>query len=110
MSIQSICNLTATFERKTVAQDALKLGHNETFATAYADVAIALQPANGRTVEEFSRAGFQVSHMVYTATAMTILAGDRMIVDGAYYIVQGPQRDMGGRGKAYSVPVRLKDA
>lgn len=109
MSIRSLCNKLATFERKSVTKDSLGLGRNESFATAYADVPISLQPADGRTVEEFARAGFRVSHIAYTATEMTLLSGDRMDLGGVYYIVMGPQRDMAGRGKAFSVPLLLKD-
>lgn len=109
MSIQSLCNKTGTFQRKTVVKDTVGLGHDESFATAYADVAIALQPANGRTVEEFAREGFQVNHMAYTETVMSLQRGDRLLVGTTYYIVQGPQRNMGGRDKAYSVPLLLKD-
>lgn len=109
MSIRALANTSATFERKTVTKDSLSLGHNESFATVYADVPISLQPADGRTVEEFARAGFRVSHMAYTETPMVLLSGDRMVVGSSYYIVMGPQRDMAGRGKAFSVPLLLKD-
>lgn len=108
MSLASLCNTSATFQHKTVAADTLGLGHNETFATAYT-VLVSLQPASGRTIEEFARAGFQVSHVAYMADVMTLAAGDKMLVGSTPYIVQGPQRDMGGRTKAYSVPLLQKD-
>jgi hypothetical protein len=109
MSIASLCNKLATFERKTVASDQWG-GHAETFAAVYSGVSVSLQPADGKTRDTFLREGFTVSHMIYTATPLTLLAGDRAVVDSVYYIVQGPQRDMAGRGKAYSVPLLWKDA
>lgn len=108
MSIASLSNTAATFERKTSTTDALGLGQTETFAQVYA-ASVSLQPATGRTVEEFARSGFQVTHMAYTQTVMSLESGDRMLTGGLYYVVQGPQRDMGGRHKAYSIPLLLKD-
>lgn len=109
MSIQSLSNTTTTIERKTVTADALGIGHVETFASVYTNVAMSLQPANGRTIDEFLREGFHVTHMAYTARAMTLLMGDRFNHGGKYYIVQGKQRNMAGRDKAYSIPVLEKD-
>jgi len=108
MSIAALSNRLATFQRKTVTPDALGLGHAEAFSDTYI-AKIALQPANGRTIDEFARGGFQVSHMAYTEVVMTLASGDRMLFNGAYYVIVGPERDMGGRGKAYSIPLLLKD-
>ena len=107
MSLLSLSTHTADFERKTTTVGTSG-GQVETFAAAYEDVRGSLQPASGDTVEKFMRMSMRISHVFYTETAITLVAGDRMVIGSAKYIVQW-FADQGGRGRVYAAYVLKTD-
>lgn len=107
MSLQSLSNLTATIERKSTTASSYG-GQTVSYATAYSDVLGTLQPIRGELRERFARMGVEVSHVFYTATAVTTQAGDRLVISGVNYPIDHSE-DMGGRGRAYAVYVKQTD-
>ena len=68
----------------------------------------SLQPAKGRTIEEFARRSLQISHTYFTTTAVTLLAGDRLVCNSVNYLVVA-FADMAGRGSHHAIHLLRKD-
>lgn len=98
---------SATIERPTYTADAYG-GHVATFATVYSGVPGSLQPAKGRTIDEFARRSEQVSHTFYTDTPVATLAGDRLVVSSVNYLILA-DADMAGRGSHFAIHCLKKD-
>lgn len=107
MSLLSLTTATCTIERKATTSSASG-GQVESFSTAYSDLPISLQPASGKLQERFARRSMIVSHVAYTPTAVTVLAGDRLVCGGLKYIVTS-SGDMAGRGRAFAIYLILTD-
>lgn len=107
MSLLSLCTTTCDIERKTTTASASG-GQVEAFANVYDDLPCTIQPASGRTIEEHGRRGMQITHVVYTPTAISLLAGDRLIIGSTKYLVTS-FGDMAGRAEAYAIYCLKKD-
>ena len=107
MSLASLATTTADIERKSTTASSYG-GHTDSWSVVYDDVAGTLQPLSGHLRERFARMGIEVSHVFYTATALTTQAGDRLVISGVNYPIDHTE-DMGGRGRAYAVYVKQTD-
>ena len=109
MSLQSLCNSTATIETATVTSGAIG-GQSTTYATAQTLSACTIQPANGRMVEEFARRSIHIDHTLYTPEAITatLTPGSRVVSAGVTYLVAAGPFDMAGRGRAYAIHLLKK--
>jgi hypothetical protein len=98
-----LCNKTADIARKTTAAaSSSNRGHSDTYATVYDDIAVALQPKDGRAVEAFARRNIQTDYTAYTDTELSLRTGDRLVCDSVTYTVQS-WGDMAGRGRGWQI-------
>jgi hypothetical protein len=107
VSLTGQYNCTFDIERPTTTADAMG-GQSKSFAVTYNDVGGMLQPASGRTIEEFARRSMQISHRIYTATEVACRAGDRAIIDSVKYEVVWHE-DQAGKGRVYAIYLLRKD-
>lgn len=107
MSLAGLCNATMTVQRPTYTADSYG-GHTASFAAVYTDIRCSFQPASGRVIERFAKRGIDVSHTAYTPTAVTILAGDRVVFNSENYVAQWGE-DQAGRNRVYAVHVKKQD-
>jgi len=78
---------TATLSRVTTTADAMG-GQVPTWTATYSDFACNIQPRRGGLREKFDRPEMHVTHVLYTATAITAATGDRVVSGGVTYLVQ----------------------
>lgn len=98
---------SASVQRPTTTADSYG-GHSKAWATVYGSLPGSLQPAKGRTIEEFARRSMQVTNTFYTTQAVSLLAGDRLVCGGVNYLVVA-FADMAGRGSHYAIHLLRKD-
>ncbi len=107
MSLASLCNMTVDIERKTTTASESG-GHVEAFAVVYDDLAATIQPASGRLMAEFERRSMQISHIMYTPTSISLLAGDRVVHGSSKYIVTW-FADQAAKGRVFAAYLLKKD-
>jgi SPP1 family predicted phage head-tail adaptor len=106
MSLESLCNRhSATIERPTITSGA-SMGQTRSYATTYT-ISCTIQPISGRQVVEFGKRGLTVTHRAYTTTPLAILAGDRLVIDGVYYLIKEWENEA-DRDRLYSLLVERK--
>ncbi len=107
MSLASLCNQTATIKRTNYGTDDFG-GVTISYSAVYTDVPVSVQPASGRTIEEFARRGTQITNTVYTPKAVAIKSEDTVEVGSAIYLVQWFE-DQAGRGRVYAIHCKQKE-
>jgi hypothetical protein len=97
------------FSRPTYTADAYG-GQVPSFSAVYSSVVGSLQPAKGRTVEEFARRGMQIDFVFYTAQAITLDTNDRASDGTNYYNVEWfSPNGMAGQSRYYAAYLKRKD-
>jgi len=108
MSLDSICNTTATIERQTAAVTS-NGANSPSWTTVYSDLQCTIQPAKGSIIERFARVAMLVSHTLYTPTQILLKAGDRVTdADNRKFQVQS-FADQGARGKVFAAYLQELD-
>ena len=78
-----------------------------TWSVVYDDIPVAVQPMDGRTINEFQRRNLQVNYSIYTPTTVALQTGDRVVVGSTKYLVQA-WGDMAGKGRVFVMHCLLK--
>ncbi len=108
LSLTSLANTTITVARPTKTADAYG-GQSLSYSTVYSGLSVSLQPASGDTVEQFAKRSMIVTHRAYTATPVSIRAGDKVTdADGRVYSVSFFE-NQAGRNRVYAIWLQSKD-
>jgi hypothetical protein len=109
MSLLSLCNASAVIQAATTTSGAIG-GHTTTFATAQTISACTIQPAKGRTIEEYAKRSIHIDHTLYTPEPITatLTPGSRVTSGGITYLVQAGPFDQAGRARVYAIHLLKK--
>lgn len=95
---------TLTHERQADVRGLSGARASGNWTTLASNVRCWLQPASGRLAERFAAQQLAVSHVVFTATELSVQGNDRLHIGSRYYLVRG-EVDQAGLGRVYAYAV-----
>lgn len=77
-----------TISRPTIEPDAVG-GQSRTYATLYEDLPASVQPVTTQWLALYGSKDIKISHLIFVADPVSLLADDRITYDGRTFVVTG---------------------